>query len=361
MFIDPHVHCRDEEESYKETIAHALSVAERVGFTAIFDIPNLKPNPVIDRQSAVERLTLAANAKSPVKYGMYILLTPDPRQIKEAVSTYNEFKFDSERSQQLGNAVFIAGLKEFCGCDSVGPSSVKTRKDRQLVNQVLSDEGYASVKMTHCEEELQFCKEIWNPEHPASHSFSRPSSAEVQCISDEIQDCIDAKFKGVLHITHISVPGAVDLVDQARSSLRIACGVTPHHILFDRERMDAPDGLLYKMNPPLRGRGLNAAMLCYLKEGKIDWIETDHAPHTLDEKLKSPYMSGIPGLAFYPLFVMRLKGHGFSEEQIRGITFNNICRSFGLILSPREVSINSEVCKEMAKEYAFDPYKELYK
>ena len=360
MFIDPHVHCRDEEESYKETIAHALSVAERGGFTAIFDIPNLKSNPVIDRQSAVERLTLAANAKSPVKYGMYILLTPDQKQIKEAVSAYNEFTFDSGRSLQLGNAVFIAGLKEFCGCDSVGPCSVKSRKDRKLVNQVLSDEGYVGVKMTHCEEELVFCKEIWNPEHPASHSFSRPSSAEVQCVADEIQDCIDAKFQGVLHITHISVPGAVDLVNQARSSLRITCGVTPHHILFDRERMDAPDGLLYKMNPPLRGRGLNAAMLRNLKEGKIDWIETDHAPHTLEEKLNPPYMSGIPGLAFYPLFILGLLRKGFTENQLREITFKNICRSFGFNIKPRQSIINSAKNKEMAGEYAFDAYKEFY-
>jgi dihydroorotase-like cyclic amidohydrolase len=75
--IDPHVHCRDWGQSYKETIAHALSVAERVGLSGIFDMPNTSP-PINSRALIEKRLSDARGVSSPVFYGIYAYSTPFP-------------------------------------------------------------------------------------------------------------------------------------------------------------------------------------------------------------------------------------------------------------------------------------------
>lgn len=106
MIIDCHTHCRDEEQKEKETIEHALRVAEDSLISAIFDMPNVT-RPVISRQRVLERFELAQNADSRVVYAVHIGLTPDKYQIKEAVETCREFSY------KPGCAVFAAGLKLF--------------------------------------------------------------------------------------------------------------------------------------------------------------------------------------------------------------------------------------------------------
>src|SRR3989344_132430 len=88
MFIDPHVHCRDGKQSYKETIAHALSVAEHAGFTAIFDMPNTDP-PILWKAQAEERITIAKKANSPVFYGLYMGITASDKQIQSTIEAYD--------------------------------------------------------------------------------------------------------------------------------------------------------------------------------------------------------------------------------------------------------------------------------
>ncbi len=111
--------------------------------------------------------------------------------------------------------------------------------------------------------------------------------------------------------------------------MRITCGVTPHHILWDDEMLKRPDGLLYKMNPPLRGKKDVDELRQYLREGKIDWIETDHAPHPIGEKLYPPYLSGYPSLYLYRDFVENfLPSMGLNMALIKQLTFENIYRTF---------------------------------
>src|SRR3989344_7917598 len=129
MFIDPHVHCRDGKQSYKETIAHALSVAERAGFTAIFDMPNTDP-PIFTLQQAKERIELANKSKSPVWYGLYVGLTADKNQIMEAVKAYDSLQP-------------VVGFKMFAG-HSVGNLGVK-ENEQQFVYETLAALGYTGV------------------------------------------------------------------------------------------------------------------------------------------------------------------------------------------------------------------------
>lgn len=341
MYIDPHVHCRDWKQSNKETIKHALSVAERAGLTAIFDMPNTDP-ALTTKELAVKRLKIAEDCNSPVFYGIYLGLTADKAQLKEAVETNNEL-FPK-----------VVGFKLYAG-HSVGSLGIIDEKDQELVYETLAELNYKGLLCVHCEKESLLKPELWNPSNPITHSDARPPQAEIEAVKDQIRFAVKTGFKGSLHITHISVPEAVELVDDAHDSLNINCGVTPHHILLDNRIMKTEKGILYKVNPPLRSKQSAEKLLGYLKTGKIDYLESDHAPHTLQEKLSPPYMSGLPNIPSMPLCVDILRKEGFSEQRIREITFNNIVKIFKLSLQPRHCTPK----KDLFSEYAFNPYESV--
>ncbi|HLD04548.1 MAG TPA: dihydroorotase [Candidatus Nanoarchaeia archaeon] len=344
MFINPHVHCRDEEQSPKETIEHALRVAERAGFTAIFDMPNTA-RPVTTQERVLERLALAQRANSPVQYGIYMALTANPEQVKRAVQT---FRKHSE----------VVGFKLYAG-HSVGNIGVITEEDQGRIYETLSHEGYDRVIVVHCEKESLIRKkpdgsQDWNPTDPITHAYARPPEAEVESVKDQIRIAKQARYRGILHIAHVSVPESVHIA-YAETELNVTCGVTPHHLLLDYTAMASHYGLILKMNPPLRPRGMNTELLELLRQGKINWIETDHAPHTLEEKVGTPYMSGITNLQKYPKFIRWLKRQGFDDNKIQAITYQNIVDTFGLKIEPRTCTPEYD----LEGEYPFDPYQGL--
>jgi dihydroorotase len=94
---------------------------------------------------------------------------------------------------------------------------------------------------------------------------------------------------------------------------------------------DKSMGLYLKVNPPLRKRVDMEGLMARLSAGKVDWIETDHAPHTVAEKVGAPYMSGMPELDTYSAFVTKLIGEfRFPFSDILKITSQNAAASFGL-------------------------------
>lgn len=129
--IDPHVHCRDWGQSYKETIEHALLVAEKIGLSGIFDMPNTSP-PINSGKLIEQRLADAAKIKSSVFYGIYAGLTPDKNQIKEVVKSWREL-FPK-----------VLGLKMFAG-HSVGNLGIIKEEEQKLVYQTLAKEGYERI------------------------------------------------------------------------------------------------------------------------------------------------------------------------------------------------------------------------
>lgn len=345
MYIDPHVHCRDWNEEYKDTIEHTLRVAEKSGLTAIFDMPNTKP-PLITKELVLKRLELADEADSPVFYATYMGLTLNELQIEEAVKTYNEF-FPR-----------VIGFKFFT-C-SAGELGVTDEKDQLLIYKTLTNLRYEGVLCVHCEKESLLKPYIWDPKNPITHTSARPEEAEFNSIEDQIKLKIKSDFKGNLHIAHISTPESVFLIENyIEEGLNISCELTPHHALLNKEIMNQKNGLLYKMNPPLRDEWCTDILLDNLKNGKIPMIGSDHAPHKLEEKLFSPYLSGIPNLPFYPKFIEILRKKGFSEKIIREITFDNICKIFKIELKPRQVEVSTEEDLYEWGNYSFNPYKNI--
>ncbi len=342
MYIDSHVHLRDFGQKHKETIKHGLEVARDSGVDAVFDMPNTNP-PIITRDLVVDRLKLAKDAGvKGVFYGVYMGLTGDPEQVKRAVDIYNEFPQ-------------VVGMKLYAG-HSVGNLGVIRLEDQHTVYRVLSEQGYGGVLAVHAEKESELHPNIWQPHNPISHCHARPEKAEVESVKDQIELAIEHGFKGKMHIAHISSPTAVELVKSAKDSLDISCGVCPHHFIYDWQQMSSDNGVLWKMNPPLRSPKARQQMLDYLRTGEIDWIETDHAPHTLDEKVKEPFMSGIPGLPWWNLFEEFLKSNNFTDGRIRDVTFDNVVDRFSV---PIERSSRKVV--DRRRDYPFNPYAPIEK
>jgi dihydroorotase len=341
MFIDPHVHFRDFNQKHKETIRHGLEVALDSGLDAVFDMPNTDP-PIMTRDIVLDRLKIAKDADIPeVFYGMYMGITASPEQVKKAVDIYREFKQ-------------VIGMKLYAG-HSVGNLGVVSETDQQMVYETLARAGYDGVMAVHCEKELHLHPDIWNNKEPITHCHARPENAEVESVTDQLRMAKESGFKGKLHIAHISSPKAVDLVTEAKKQgLDVSSGICPHHFIYDWSQMCDDNGILWKMNPPLREPDSRNKIFQYLREGKIDWIETDHAPHSLSEKTGAPYMSGIPGIAWWPIFEEFLRQQDFTDKQIEDLTFSNAARRFGI-----DIQKNNRNMRDRRADYPFDPYKKM--
>jgi dihydroorotase len=312
--IDPHVHFRDGRQSRKYTIKEGMELATSQGVDIIFDMPNTDP-PVLTEMDAIGRVRLVPR-KDMGRYFTYIGATKDKSQLEDAARAVNE------------NGK-IMGIKMFAG-KSTGNLAVIDEKDQREIYRVLADFGYKGVIAVHCEKEA-LMKDVFDPKNPITHHNSRPFKAELESIKDQIRFSKEAGFDGTLHIVHITHPDSVALVERSRSSMKITCGVTPHHLMWDDSLLKGPKGLLYKMNPPLRKEADVEGLRRCLKDGLIDWIESDHAPHTVKEKLEGPHPSGYPSLTLYRECVEKfLPALGVSKALLEQMTFSNINKTFGL-------------------------------
>jgi len=339
MYIDCHVHCRDFKQNYKETIEHALEVARDSGLSGIFDMPNTNP-PVTTRERVLERFALIGTKS--IFYGIYIGLTSDKEQITEAVETYNEF-FPSNPEIRRG----VVGLKMFAG-RSVGDLAIIELEEQVEVYNQLSNLNYMGVLAVHCEKESEMYPRLWDSSKPSSHSLSRPEISEMESVKDQIEFARKSSYKGHLHVLHASIPESVSLVFNAKKDLRISCGVTPHHLLLNNQIED----IMYQVNPPLRKPTSQELLFELFRNGKIDILETDHAPHTREEKLEG--MSGIPNLASWPVFLDILKRRGIKEELIDKVAFENVNEIFQTQIPRRKFPLKSHL-----KDYAYSPYEHL--
>lgn len=314
MRIDPHVHLRDREQNYKETIAHGLDTAKKMGVGIVFDMPNTQ-KPILKKEDVERRLTLVPETEKG-RYFLYIGATTDPEQLKNAARLVKEMKE-------------VIGIKMFAG-KSTGTLEIIDEDEQKGVYSTLAECGYTGVLAVHCEKETHIT-DTFDPKDPYTHATSRPNIAEVESIGDQISFAKKAGFGGTLHICHTSTKESVELVDEAKKEMKITCGVTPHHVLWTDEKLKESHGLLYKMNPPLRGASDVEYLKKALQEGKIDWIETDHAPHTIGEKLYDGYPSGFPSLYLYKELIEKLlPSLGLDEKQIENLTYNNIIKTFKL-------------------------------
>lgn len=332
MYIDEHVHLRDEEQAYKETIRHGLEVAKMAGVDAVFDIVNTN-NPTTTRERIIERLELADKCNLDIFYGLYIGVTKDSKQIEKISELHKEF------FPKKGDKFGTIGAKMFAG-ESVGNLNLSNLDDQRIVYEILSKNNYEGVLALHCGRKDLMKPDLWNPQNPISHCYARPIEAKIKSIKDQIHFALDTNFQGKIHFFHVSSIEEVEYINEVKknltfgnneiSNLKVSCEVTPNHLFLPNQLMNQEDGLLLKVNPSLRDSSTASGLLQKLYDGKINTIGTDHAPHTRKEKLEPPYLSGIPCLDLWPRVVRRLKDEEFPEEQISALTFDNQIKLFGL-------------------------------
>ncbi len=346
MTIDAHVHDRGWKESYKENPQHAIEVAKDVGLDAIFTMPNTSP-PIIDEEKVRERLYLANEVgNNEVFYGIWMGTQPNKEQIKRAVAIHRKY-FPK-----------VVGIKVYLD-HSTNDMGIINSEDQYMVQQTFVQEGYDGIQGYHAEKADKRHPDIWKPNLPISHCLARPEESEVESIKDIIAMAKAVNNKGKIHVLHTSTHKGAMVIKEAREKdkLDITCSTCPHYLIYDWTQMLEPNGARWKMNPPLREPGIPQVLLEDLRNEDILWIETDHAPHSLHEKDNEPFLSGIPGLAWWPLFIEYLGHNNFSEEKIKRVTHDNITKRFDIDIS----RTRNLLIKDRRKDYSYNPYEPLEK
>ena len=271
-FVDVHVHLREPGFGYKERIATGTMAAARGGYTTVCSMPNLNPVPdsvenlkaqqdIIDRDAKIEVLPYAA-----------ITIGRKGEELVDMASLVGKVCAFSDD----GSGVQVDGMME-----------------RAMTEAVKHDQLIAA----HCEvEELLKGGYIHDGEYAKAHGHKGIcSESEWEQVKRDIE--IAERLGCRYHVCHISTKETVQLVREAKArGVKVTCETGPHYLIFTD--MDLEEDARWKMNPPLRSAEDRAALVEGIKDGTIDMIATDHAPHSVEEKsrgLKDSAM-GIVGL-----------------------------------------------------------------
>ncbi len=272
--VDLHVHFREPGFEYKETIKTGSMAAAHGGVTTVFPMPNTKP--VIDSVDMYDKVQTIIDRDAVVNVHQVASVT---------------------LGQQGETPVDIAALKK-AGCIAIsedGKSVMNSQVYREAMKAAAAEDV---LVMAHCEDKNLVNGGALN-EGVASRRY------HVNGITNAVEDVIVArdillsKETGCrLHLCHCSTADSVKLIKAAKDEgLKVTGEVCPHHFMLCDEDI-IEDNADYKMNPPLRSRADMEAVREGLRNGTMDVISTDHAPHSAEEKAKpigaAPF--GITGI-----------------------------------------------------------------
>ena len=272
--IDMHVHLREPGFEYKETIATGTAAAKAGGFTSVCCMPNT--NPVNDNRSVTEFILSQA--------------------AKEASARV--FPIGAITKGSKGEELSEMGELRAAGCVAVSDDG------RPVMNAAIMRRAmeYAQVfdllVVSHCEDSSLSAQGVMNEGFVSTELGLRgiPRSAEDVMTARDIS--LAELTNSRVHIAHVSTAGSVDLLRAAKArGVKVTAETCPHYFTLTEEAVRGYNTMA-KMNPPLRTAGDVAAIRAGLKDGTIDVIATDHAPHGMDEKSgEFDYASfGIVGL-----------------------------------------------------------------
>jgi dihydroorotase len=264
--IDDQVHFRDPGLTHKEDL-HTGSVAcAKGGITTFLEMPNTKPNTVTVA-ALDEKLALAAG-KCVVNYGFYIGATPT-------------------NVEELRAARRTPGIKIF-----IGSSTGDLLVDQQEALERIFAETTLPI-CAHCEDEATVranTERLAGTSDVADHSRIRDHEAAV--IATKRAMDLANRHKHRFHVLHVSTTEEAELLRHRGEY--VTAEACPHHLFFNVD--DYPRlGTLIQMNPSIKTKADNAALWQALRDGRIEVIATDHAPHTLEEK-RQPYPKSPSGL-----------------------------------------------------------------
>ena len=306
--VDVHVHLREPGFSYKETIKSGTEAAARSGYAAVCAMPNLSPVPE-DAATLAQELDLIARdaAIDVLPYGA---ITRGQKGAKLA--------------DMAAMAPYVCGFSD----DGHGVQSA------ELMREAMLEAGRLGRPIAaHCEDNsLLRGGYIHDGEYAAAHGHRGIcSESEWGPIERDI-----GLLRGTgcaYHVCHILTAESAELIRRAKAEgLDISCETAPHYLLLSDAELQE-DGR-FKMNPPLRGEADRLALIEALRDGTIDMIATDHAPHSAEEKSRGLEKSafGITGLetAFPVLWTGLVEPGIIGRERLTELMSTAPARRFGI-------------------------------
>lgn len=273
--VDIHVHLRDPGQEYKETIETGTAAAAHGGFTGICSMPNT--NPTTDNASTIDYvLDKAAQAG-------HCRVYPSGACTKG---------LKGESLSEMGDMVLHGAVAFTDDGRGVQNSGVM----RRVMDYA---KMFNKVVMSHCQDE-----DLVGPGQVNEGVVStRLGLAGWPATGEELQiqrDIALSELTGCpIHIQHITSARGVELVREGKArGIQVTCEVTPHHLVLNEDDITTTYNTNLKMNPPLRSKADNAALIEGIKDGTIDCIVTDHAPHADHEKAREFELApfGMTGL-----------------------------------------------------------------
>lgn len=269
---DVHVHFREPGFSYKETIASGSAAAAHGGYTAVCTMPNLDPVP-----DSAEHLQVQLDA---IKRGAAIKVLP-----------YGAITV-GEKGEKLADMEAMSD--KVCAFSDDGKG---VQNDEMMREAMAKAKRLGKIIAAHCEDNsLLFGGYIHDGEYARMHGHRGISSeSEYKQIERDLR--LAEETGCAYHVCHISTKESVELIRQVKAhGVNVTCETAPHYLVLCDEDMQE-DGR-FKMNPPLRSREDKKALIEGIKDGTIDMIATDHAPHSAEEKGRGLEKSlmGIVGL-----------------------------------------------------------------
>lgn len=268
---DIHIHAREDvsqKNIYKEDFKTTCCAAINGGVVHVADMPN-NPIPPIDDESYLNKFKLTEKIDLPIL--LYAGIGPSTRPLS-----------------------FTVPYKVYMG-PSIGELFFK---DNESLDHVLVHYKNQWVSF-HCEDPII----LENNKSRPTHETRRPVSAEIMATDTALELIEKYNLKGKL--CHYSAGvGLKAIVRAKKKNVNVTCEVTPQHLYYSIEKLQklpAREQTFFQMNPPIRHEEDRLALINAINEGYIDYLATDHAPHSQEEKEKG--MSGLPGLDTYGPFV----------------------------------------------------------
>jgi dihydroorotase len=308
-FIDMHVHLREPGQEYKETIATGAAAAVAGGWASICAMPNTDP---VNDSPAVTRFIIEEGQRA---------------------RSANVFAIGALTKGSVGQELAEMGELKSAGVVAVSDDGRPVPTAGMMRRAMEYARGFDLTVVDHCQEPSLSAGGVMHEGRWSIILGLRGIPAAAEDV-DAIRDAVLARLtRARVHLAHVSTRGALDAVRRAKADgLQVTCEVAPHHWTLTDEAL-ADYNTNMKMNPPLRSRDHVEALLEGLRDGTIDAIATDHAPHHADEKAlefdQAPF--GITGLETAVGLAFELVHQGvISLERLVELCSTNPARIFSL-------------------------------
>lgn len=332
-FIDVHTHLREPGFFYKESIKTGTAAAAKGGFTTVFSMPNLNPCP--DTLSHLKEQTDIIDRDAIVRVFPYGTITK------------------GEKGEDLSDMEDLAPF--VCAFSDDGRG---VQKGDVMERAMQKAAALGKVIVAHCED-----NDLLRGGYIHDGAYARSHGHKGICSESEwgqiARDVLLAEKTGcAYHVCHVSTKESVEVIRQAKKrGVNVTCETAPHYLTLTED--DLKEDGRFKMNPPLREKADQESLIEGLKDGTIDMIATDHAPHSFEEKNKGLAGSamGIVGLetAFPVLYTKLVKTKKMPLSTLVDALTKNPAKRFGLDSGIEVGAVADLTVFDLNKEYEIDP------